>query len=122
ALGHTLLRQGQFVEARAATRRCLDLLPERHSLCNFITRQLQQCERLITLDEKLPAILEGKEKPADAAEHLALARLCQEYKKRYAAAERFYAEAFEAKPELAKDLRNGHRYNAACAAALAGCG
>jgi eukaryotic-like serine/threonine-protein kinase len=122
ALGHTLLRQGQFVEARAATRRWLDLLPERHPERNFATRQLEQCERLITLDEKLPPILEGKEKPADDAERLALAQLCQEYKKRYAAAARFYAEAFEEKPERAKDLRNGLRYNAACAAALAGCG
>jgi tetratricopeptide (TPR) repeat protein/serine/threonine protein kinase len=121
-LGEALLQQGRFVEARAATRRWLELLPERHPMRSFATRQLQQCERLIALDEKLPAILEGKEKPADDAERLALARLCLQYKRFYAASSRFYAEVFEAKPELAKDPATGHRYNAACAAALAGCG
>jgi serine/threonine-protein kinase len=43
-------------------------------------------------------------------------------KKLFAAATRFYGEAFAAEPKLADDLRGAHRYNAACAAALAGCG
>jgi hypothetical protein len=47
--------------------------------------------------------------------------LCQLYRKQYAAAARFYEEAFTAQPKLAEEL-NSHRYNAACAAALAGCG
>ena len=38
------------------------------------------------------------------------------------AAARFYEEAFAAQPKLADDLGAAHRYNAACAAALAGCG
>jgi tetratricopeptide (TPR) repeat protein/serine/threonine protein kinase len=121
-LGEAFLEQGHFVEARAATRRWLELLPERHPMRSFATRRLQQCERLIALDEKLPAILEGKEKPADDAERFALARLCQQYKRFYAASARFYADVFEAKPELANNPAAGHRYNAACAAALAGCG
>jgi hypothetical protein len=33
-----------------------------------------------------------------------------------------YAEAFAAAPQLADDVRAGRRYDAACAAALAGCG
>jgi serine/threonine-protein kinase len=41
---------------------------------------------------------------------------------RYAAAARFFAGAFAAEPRAAGDLRAGHRYDAACAAALAGCG
>src|SRR5205814_89708 len=35
---------------------------------------------------------------------------------------RFYAEAFAAQPALADDLKVGHRYNAACYAALAAAG
>jgi hypothetical protein len=35
---------------------------------------------------------------------------------------RFYSEAFADDPKLADDLRTRHRYNAACSAALAGCG
>jgi tetratricopeptide (TPR) repeat protein len=122
ALGRALLTRGKFVEARASTHRALALLPKDHPLYKLATRDLQQCERLIALEEKLPAILERKKKPADAAECLALARLCQQYKRLYAASARFHAEAFETKPELAKNPATGHRYDAACAAALAGCG
>jgi tetratricopeptide (TPR) repeat protein len=39
-----------------------------------------------------------------------------------AAAARFAAEAFAARPKLADDLRFPNRRNAACSAALAGCG
>jgi eukaryotic-like serine/threonine-protein kinase len=122
-LGYALLQQGRFADAKAATHQCLDLLPEGDPLRKPTAQQLQRCERLLALDAKLPAILEGKDKPADNAERLALARLCQEpFKKLYAASARFYAEAFADKPELAKNPSNGHRYNAACAAALVGCG
>ena len=40
---------------------------------------------------------------------------------RFAAAAGFCADAFKADPKLAKDVRTAIRYNAACAAALAGC-
>ena len=42
--------------------------------------------------------------------------------KRYAAAARLWAEALAADPKLGDDRRAGHRYNAACAAALAAAG
>jgi eukaryotic-like serine/threonine-protein kinase len=122
ALGQALLQQGRFAEARNANRRALNLLPERHPLRALATQQFQVCERLLALDEKLPAILKGDARPADARERLQLADLCREYKKRYAAAARFYADAFTAEPKLADDLRFPHRYNAACAAALAAAG
>src|SRR5262249_10152204 len=77
---------------------------------------------LLALDARLPAALEGKHKPANATELLALAELCARYKKRHAAAARFYADAFAARPGLADDLRLPHRYNAACAAAQAAAG
>jgi hypothetical protein len=54
-------------------------------------------------------------------ECLEVASVCQERKSLYAAPVRFYREAFTAEPELADDLGIGHRNNAACAAALAGC-
>ena len=40
----------------------------------------------------------------------------------HAAAARFWAEALEADPKLVDDRQAGHRYNAACAAALAAAG
>jgi hypothetical protein len=83
---------------------------------------LRNAERLAELDARLPALLEGREQPKDAGERLALAQLCQEHKQLCAAAARWYGEAFAAQPALADDLASGHRYNAACAAALAGSG
>jgi serine/threonine-protein kinase len=78
---------------------------------------VQHAERLLRLDGKLPALLRGQARPADAAEQLDLAELCR-LKKQYAAAARFAAEAFAARPSLADD----HRYDAACFAALAAAG
>ena len=40
----------------------------------------------------------------------------------YAISARFWSEAFQTKPNLADDMQAQHRYNAACAAALTGCG
>jgi serine/threonine-protein kinase len=121
ALGQALLQQGRFPEARQETQRALELLPARNPQRDLATRQLRQCEQLLALDEKLPAMLKGEVKPADAAECLAVARLCQ-YKELFAASVRFYTGAFAEQPELANDLRKQARYNAACAAALAAAG
>jgi tetratricopeptide (TPR) repeat protein/tRNA A-37 threonylcarbamoyl transferase component Bud32 len=120
-LGQALLEQGHLRAARASTRRCLQLLPPREPLRPLVSQQLQQCERLLVLEARLPAILKGERAPASAAEGLAYARLCQ-LKKYYAAAARFSADAFAADPKLADNLLTGHRYNAACSAALAAAG
>ena len=69
----------------------------------------------------LPAFLEGKYQPQDNDERLALLGVCQ-FTNRVAALARLYAEAFVAVPLLAEDVRSGHRFNAARAAALAGWG
>ena len=82
---------------------------------------LPQAERLVELDRKLPSILAGQAKPSDAAEALGLAQLCYD-KRLHVAAVRLWSEAFQAQPNLADDTRLRNRYNAACAAALAGCG
>jgi tetratricopeptide (TPR) repeat protein len=121
-LGVALLGRGQFREARTVTLRCLDLLPAGHAQRNLAQQMLQECERQLALEEKVPALLAGQEQPRDNNERLVLAKLCLEHKKLYTAAVRFYSEAFAADAKLADDLRSGHRYNAACAAALAGCG
>jgi serine/threonine-protein kinase len=121
ALGEALLQQGQYTEAKQATQRALDLFPANHPLREFASRQLRQCEVMLTLEQKLAAVLKGESPPADAAEQVGLAVLCIG-KKRYADARRFYAGAFAAQPKLADDLEGGHRYNAACCAALAAAG
>jgi tetratricopeptide (TPR) repeat protein len=118
ALGQALLAQGAFLQARAATQQALKLLPKGHPLRPRVTRQLHECQRLLELDSRLPALLQGDDQPKDSAEQLALADLCQRYRKRYAAAARFYADAFAAGAALTTQ----RAYNAACAAVLASAG
>jgi serine/threonine-protein kinase len=120
-LGQALLQQGQFPEALRSTQRCLDLLPPGHPMRPGASRQLHRCEQMVALDQKLAAVLKGDSRPANAAEQVGLAGLCV-FKKRYADAARFYADAFANKPVVADDLQGSHRYNAACAAALAAAG
>jgi serine/threonine-protein kinase len=69
----------------------------------------------------LPAFLEGTYQPRDQDERLALLGAVQ-FQDRRAATAGLYAAAFAADPELAEDLRAGHRFNAARAAAVAGHG
>jgi serine/threonine-protein kinase len=78
-------------------------------------------ERLAALAARLPALLKGEDRPRDLAERLALAQMCYDAK-RHATAARFWAEALAAEPKLGDDRAAQHRYNAACAAALAGAG
>jgi len=122
-LGLSLRDKGQFAEALKHLRRGHELGSKVPSWPYPSEEWVKQCERLLALGEKLPALLSGKAKPADAAERIALAVLCQQpHKRLYAAAAGFYAEAFDAQPALADNLGAGNRYNAASAAALAGCG
>jgi tetratricopeptide (TPR) repeat protein len=122
ALGVALLQQGRFAEAGVETRQSLGLLPQGDPMRQVASRQLKQCEYLAGLDEKLSPVLGGNAEPAGAAECLALAQLCQVFKRRHAAAATFYAAAFAADPRLTTDLRQPNRQNAACSAALAAAG
>jgi serine/threonine-protein kinase len=122
-LGAELGRQGLFAEALLHLRRGHELGSSNPRWPYPSAQWVRNCERLVELDGKLPAILSGQKQPADAAERLALAQLCQmPCKKLYVVANRFYGDAFAEEPKLADDLNAQHRYNAACAAALAGCG
>jgi serine/threonine-protein kinase len=120
-LGSALMQQTRFQEAAASLKKANDLLPVENRNREQARQRLQQCQRLLILDARLPAILRGTEKPANATEQMEMARLCN-LKKLYASAARFFADAFAMEPELAKEPRTGYRYDAACSAALAGCG
>ena len=78
-------------------------------------------ERLVRLEAKLADVLAGKATPTDNRERLGLLEVCR-LQRRHVAAARLYADAFTADPKLADDLKAGHRYNAACSAALAAAG
>ena len=67
---------GRFREALTATRRCLDRLPQGHELRSNVLAQLGRCERLIALQDRLSAVLQGNDKAADASEAFEFAELC----------------------------------------------
>jgi serine/threonine-protein kinase len=69
------------------------------------------------LDQRLAAVVRG-EAPKDNHERLQLANRAYE-RRLYGASTRLYGEALEANSKLADDRQAQHRYNAACAAALA---
>jgi tetratricopeptide (TPR) repeat protein len=122
-LGLTLERQGLFRQTVEELRRGHELGSNYPRWRYPSSQWVRNCERLVELDGKLPAILSGQKQPVDTAERLALAQLCQKLcKQQYLAAQRFYSQAFAAEPQLTGDQPSSHRYNAACAAALAGCG
>jgi tetratricopeptide (TPR) repeat protein len=121
ALGRALLARWEFAEAEAEIRRGLELLADwQKDLLPNLERLLQRCQRLRALEVSLAAVIQGKDKPAPA-DCLDVAELCF-VKKHYATAARLYAEALATTPQLTEDLRAGHRFNAARAAALAGGG
>jgi serine/threonine-protein kinase len=121
ALGQALLGQGRYAEARDATARALALLQMNHPLRAAVSGQLQTCEQWLKLEARLPTILRGEEQPASPRERLDVAQLCAQ-KKMPAAAVRFCTDAFAANAKLANNLQAGHRYRAACYAALAAAG
>ena len=73
---------------------------------------------LMSLDERLPAVLEGVEFPTDAEEGVSFARIAFARHQPVAAA-RLWAESFTSSPALADDLATANRFQAARAAALA---
>jgi serine/threonine-protein kinase len=123
SLGRALIEQGRFADALQSLRRGHELGSKQAGWPYPSVRWVGLCERLVDLDGKLPAVLEGKAEPATAAERLEFASLCRMTCKRlHLAAARLAADAFAADGKLADDLQGGHRYDAARSAALAAAG
>ncbi len=121
-LANALRSQGKYEDALAELRTARERAgPEPEKQLPRIGQMISEVERMAALATRLPALLKGEDRPHDFAERLTLALLCYDTK-RHAAAARFWAEALQAEPKLADDRQAGYRYNAACAAALAGCG
>jgi serine/threonine-protein kinase len=121
-LGRLLLRQTPDVsEALSLLRRGHELGSRQADWRYPSAEWVRQAEQAVALSPKLSAILKHQARPADAAEGLALARICAA-RHLHGAAARLYGEAFALDPALADDDRARYRYTAATDAALAGCG
>ena len=121
SLGNVLGDMGRLDEASHSFQQALELLPPADPLRAAVTRHRQRTQQLLALEGRLPAVLQGQDKPADTAEGFRFVELCS-IKKQYAAAARLYADVFVADPRSADDFQAGHRYNAACLAAQAAAG
>ena len=124
-LAMALQKSGNEAEARktlAAAVLSYDWRPIKvHNQDDWICHVLRREAESLILPE-LAAFLEGKHRPRDNDERLALLGVCQ-FSNRNLAAARLYADAFAADPSLAvKNVGVGHRATAARFAAQAGCG
>src|SRR5262249_54570743 len=97
-LGLALMKTGQYRAAVQALRRGHELGSHNPRWPSPSAGWLRHAEQLARLDDRLPAILDGREQPRNACDCLALAHLCRMHRQHYAAAVRFYAEAFDAQP------------------------
>jgi len=116
-LGNALLAKGQVDEAIACFKKAIECDPKDAEA----PARLAKAQRLAVARDKLPLFLKGQYQPTTNDERLTLAEWCQMKKLNHAATS-LYAAAFTADPKLADDLKAGHRYNAACNAALAAAG
>jgi tetratricopeptide (TPR) repeat protein len=121
-LGLIRVQQGRLAEALPLFKTGHELAAKQQDWNRPSALWIQLTERLVQMDSLLPKVISGQVKPKDGAEALELAKFCQEHMKRYAAAAHFYSAAFVLAPKAADDQDGARRYNAACAAALAGCG
>jgi tetratricopeptide (TPR) repeat protein len=120
-LGHAFRTQGRFAEALAALKRGHELGTKQRGWPYPSAAWVREAERLAAMEAQLPALLKGEFQPRDTAQRLELVDVCR-VKKLHHTTTRLYADAFAADPKLADDLKAGHRYNAACSAALAATG
>lgn len=119
--GQSLLNLGRFAEARTAADRALELLSPGDPTRSNVEKTVALCRRMLAIEGRADAVERGAEMPTSAAEGIEFAQLLT-FKGRYAAAAHMYVNSFARAPHPTRDLGSGNRYNAACVAALAGCG
>ena len=119
-LGLALRSRGELNEAIDDMRKARELAKTNPRMVQRIERVLAATERQASLSLRLPAVLAGKLTPAVPPKRSASPSSATPGAPRASA--RFWSEAFQAQPKLADDMQVQNRYNAACAAALAGCG
>ena len=119
--GLALRSQGRYTEALAELRKGHELGSKQPGWTQPSAQWVAECEALVAIEARIPALLRGDDKPKDNAELLSLGQICHDTK-RFAASARFWGEALAEDPKLGDDRKAQHRYNAACSAAMAGTG
>jgi serine/threonine-protein kinase len=112
----------QFAPAEDAARHALALAATGDPTMADARRQLDLCNRLVGVSGQLAAILADPRRISDPNSQLAIADWASKYKGQPAASCRLYQAAFATQPALLDDFTGHFRFEAACAAAQAGCG
>jgi tetratricopeptide (TPR) repeat protein/tRNA A-37 threonylcarbamoyl transferase component Bud32 len=116
-LGLALQGRGRLAESHKAFQRAAELIPKTEPEYPWYLKERARSERLLQIEDQLPALLEGKNKPASARQMLDLASLCAR-KRAFADALRFYRDGFAWDAGLAEDLDDDLRSDAADTAVL----
>lgn len=123
-LGACLKRQGKFADAAKTLRRAQELASSQivsQETKSDLNEKLQAVSCLSELQSRLPALLRGTDNTLSNPQRLILIDYCNE-ELWNAAAVRLWLAAFSSDPSLSQDISQHRRYNAACAAVLAGTG
>ncbi|MGO9917588.1 MAG: tetratricopeptide repeat protein [Isosphaeraceae bacterium] len=120
-LARALRDTGNYTESLAEYRKGHELGSNQPGWHYPSAQWVAEAERLAAVAARLPAVLRGDDKPKDTADRLALGQIAY-HRKQFAAAARLWSDALAADPKLVDDRESGHRYDAACAAALAAAG
>jgi len=117
-LGGVLVCEGRFREGLEAMRKAVEIDEDNPV---FDASKLARIERLLPLEERLPAILAGAAEPAAVYEFQACAMVAQ-MRGLLARSAALYERAFELDPELAEDVVGEYRRDAARVSARLGTG
>ncbi len=118
-LAAALEQGGDLPAAVAEYRRAAELAPKDQGLLDRLAAE----QRVVSLRARLDDVIAGASDPVSPEEAIEFANLCyRPFLRRYAAAARLASLAFAGNSKLAEDFGEYRRYNAACCAALSGCG
>jgi len=110
---------GRFGEALAAWTRLRTRIASDRERVEQVEASLARCRRLIELDERLPAVLAGRESGADASELFELADVC-DWKGKHVAAARLYERAMAEVGEI-RTVERASRFFGAATSAMQAC-
>jgi eukaryotic-like serine/threonine-protein kinase len=120
ALGFALGSLGQFAEALSAFRRAREIGSKDPYILPLADKWVHICEQLIALQPRRSRILNGEDNPKNDDEASAFAIILN-LNHNYLLSAQLYEKILSWPHTLAGDLNLGHRFDPACAAALAGC-
>lgn len=112
---------GRYDDALRFLRKAHELASAQRQHAELSADWVKRAERLVAGEERSRAIVDGEVEAKDTEELIAAANLAFR-RERFARSVALFTIAFEQKPALLVNTKEGYRANAACAAAAAGSG